>query len=79
MLRQSVWEQRQKEARGARTVGVDFALDLPIGAARDAQTDGAAGAVTRQTNHAHVVAKVLAAWEGEEGKRGRIKRPDQNR
>jgi hypothetical protein len=38
----------------------DLALDLTIGRARDAQTDRTAGAMTRQTNHAHIVAKVLA-------------------
>ena len=43
------------------TVLVDFALDVAVGRAAYAKADRAAGTVTRQTNHAHVVRHILAA------------------
>ena len=42
-------------------VGVDLGLDVAVGRAAHAQTDGAAGAVARQTYHADVVGKCHAA------------------
>ena len=44
-----------------QTFAVDLALNVSVCRAADADTDRAAGAVTRQTNHANVVSKILAA------------------
>ena len=42
-------------------VAVDFGLDVAVGRAAHAHADGAAGAMSRQTHHANVVGKCLAA------------------
>src|SRR5512146_3152528 len=45
-------------------VSVDLGFDVAVRGAGNAHTNGAGGAVTRQTNHTHVVGKVLAAKLG---------------
>ena len=48
------------------TVGVDLGLDVAVGGAAHTHTDGAAGTVARQTDHADVVGQVLATKLGTE-------------